>query len=115
MRLEERSLLLTERFADGAIASEDAANDLRTPRALERRRADEPAGHRIHLDPEVRRLAEFRRELGRDDRAQLDDRVVALALHPARTDDEAAAIKREVGSVEEHDLADLRIEHVELE
>ena len=62
--------------------------------------------------PDRRRLVG---QLGGDDRPQLHDRVVALALDAAGADDDAVLVEREVGRVEEEDLADLRLERVEPE
>ena len=73
------------------------------------------SGHPVHLDPEVRRLAQAGRQLVRDDGAQLDHRVVRLALRPPGADHDARLVQREIGGVEEEDLAELRLERVQPE
>ena len=83
-------------------------------RALERRRAHVSAGHRVDLDDEVGRLAQLA-ELGRYDRAKLDDRGVARGPGPPARTTTPAWFSVEVGSVEEEDLADLGLERVESE
>ena len=55
------------------------------------------------------------RQLARLHRAQLDDRVAALSLDPSRPRDDAVGVERELGGVEEEDLADLGLERVERE
>ena len=79
---------------------------------LERSGADVPAGHRVDLDTERRRAAQLDRQVGRDDRPELDDRIVALVLHPPGADHQARPVERQVGRVEEEDLADLGIDRV---
>ena len=60
-----------------------------------------------------RGLAQLGRQLGRDDRAQLDDRVAAAALDPAGPHDDAGLVEGEVRRVEEEHLARLRLDRVE--
>ncbi len=54
-------------------------------------------------------------QLARRHRAQLDDRVASLALDSSGADDDAVGVEIELGRVEEEDLADLRLERIELE
>ena len=84
----------------------------RVQQPLHRAGAHEPAGDRVHLDVEPGRGAGRGRELRRDDRPQLHDRVVALPLNPPRPHDNPASIEREVRRIEEHDLPNLRLERV---
>jgi hypothetical protein len=81
-------------------------------RAFHRSRAGEPARHRVDPDAEVRRAAQVGRQLVQDNRAQLHDRVAALPLDAAGTDDDAALIERQVGRVEEVDLPNLSVERI---
>jgi hypothetical protein len=46
----------------------------------ERSGADVSAGHRVDLDTERRRAAQLARQVGRDDRPELDHGIVALVL-----------------------------------
>ena len=87
----------------------------RVGRALERSGADEPAGKRVHLDAERAGTPQLLGQLARHDRAELDDRVAAPALDASRADDDAVGVEIELGRVEEEDLADLRLERIELE
>ena len=82
-------------------------------RALHRPGAHEPSGHRIHLDAEARRLADLLRQLTRDHGAKLHHRVVALLPDAAGANDQTLLVQREIGRVEEVDLADLGVEWVD--
>src|SRR6187551_2206219 len=46
---------------------------------------------------------------------QLDDRVVWLALDPARTYHDPPLVELEIRGIEEEDLADLRVERIDAE
>src|SRR6185436_3614148 len=48
-------------------------------------------------------------------RPQLDDRVVRLALDPARPYHHAPLVQLEIRRIEEEDLADLRVERIDAE
>ena len=82
-------------------------------RVLHRSRADVGPGHDVDLDPEVRRVPHFRREVGGHDRPQFHDGVVTLFLHPACANDKAATVELQVLSVEEVHLANLGIERID--
>ncbi len=79
------------------------------------RGADERLGAGVDLDDEVLGESQLRRQRVGHHRAQLDDRVVALALDAPRPHDHPCLVQLEVGRVEEEDLADLRLERVERE
>ncbi len=115
MRGEERPLLLREEAAQRTAAGHDGAHVGLRRRPFHRRRADEPTGHRVDLHPEARRPAQLRRQLVWDDRPQLHDGVVALALDPPCANDDAVRAQLQIGRVEEEDLADLRLERVDAE
>ena len=82
---------------------------------LHRTGADEPTRHGVDLDAEVRRLAELRRHVVGNDRPQLDDRIARFALDPPRPHHDALIVERQIGRVEEHDLANLGLEHIHAE
>jgi len=50
------------------------------------------------------------RKVGGNDRAQLDDRVVAFLLHAAGANDDTMLVQRQVRLVEEEHLADLSVQ-----
>jgi hypothetical protein len=102
---------LVKSFRNGLFQNRSPHVRLRD--AFERRRADEPSGHRVDLDPEAGRLAELARQIVGDDGPQLDDRVVALPLDTAGAHDKAAFVERQVWGIEEEHLADLSIERID--
>ena len=59
--------------------------------------------------------AHIRGKLARHDRPQLHDRVVAAPLHATGPDDDSVLVQRQVGRVEEEDLADLCLEGIHAE
>ena len=64
------------------------------------------------------RLGDCRRCDGKvvgNHRAELHDRVAALALDPAGPRDDTDLVERQIGRVEEEHLADLRVERVQLQ
>jgi hypothetical protein len=67
-----------------------------------------PAGHRVDLHDEARRLAQAVGQHVGHDRAQLDHGVVALALDAPRAHDDPLALEVEVRRVEEVHHPDLR-------
>ena len=67
-------------FLSGLPPSDRVSTSVVPSFALQRRRAHEPSGHRVDLDPEFGRLPQLLRECVGHDRAQLHDGVVALAL-----------------------------------
>jgi hypothetical protein len=74
-----------------------------------------PPGIASTSTPKPWRTPELLGELRGDHWAELHDRVVALALDASRPDHEPLRVEREIGGVEEVDLADLRVDRVELE
>ena len=82
-----------------------------TPMA-EAARATFPA---VDLDDEARGTAQVLGQLVGNDRPELDDGVVSLALHPAGADDDPSLVEGEIGGVEEEDLTDLGLERVEVQ
>ena len=112
--VEERSLVLGEHLAQRALARHRLANR-RLRYALERCRAHVAAGEGVDLDDELGQLAQRGRQLGGDDRPQLDHRVVAATLHPPGPGDHAGLVEIEVGGVEEEHLTDLGVERVDTE
>jgi len=115
VRREQLPLLLREELPQRERPACLAGYVGRVRRALEGSGADEPPGKRVHLDTESTGQPQLLGQLARHDRAQLDDRVAALALDASRADDDAVGVEIEFGRVEEEDLADLRFERIELE
>ena len=65
--------------------------------------------------PEVRRPAQLLREIIWNYRSQLHDRVVPPPLHTPGTRNHAGLVQRELRSVEEEHLPDLRIKRIHVE
>ena len=74
-----------------------------------------PPGMASTSMPKPRRLSQLALHLRRLDRPQLDDRVVAPALHAAGTHHEPDVVQRELGGIEEDHLSDLALERVHSE
>ena len=112
VRRVQRPLLLGVELADRPLPQHRIPDIGCLQRALHRSRANEPARHCVDLDAEVRRAAQLGRQLLRDNRAQLHDRIVALSLDTAGTDDDAALVERQLRRVEEVDLPNLSVERI---
>ena len=111
----EGALLLREQLAQRSVAADGGVHARLVVARLERRRADEAARHRVDLDGQPRRRAQLLGQLVGNDRPQLDDGVVGLALTAPCADDEPGLVENQVGRVEEEDLADLALQRVEVE
>ena len=112
---EERALLLREQLLERApprIASRTSAFDAFPFIDAEH---TYPPGIASTSTPTARRATNVLGKLVRNDRSQLHDGVTRPALDPARADRDAALVERELGSVEEEHLPDLRLERIELE
>ena len=107
--------LLGVDLAQGALAEHHLVELAGARAALQPPRAHEAAGDHVDLDAEAVEPPDVGVDLRGIERAQLDHRVADAPLDPARAHDDARPIEREVGRVEEHDLADLGIERVEPE
>jgi hypothetical protein len=77
--------------------------------------ADVAARHRVDLDREAGRLAQFLRKLPRHDRPQLHDAVARLALYPPGAQHHPMAVEGQVRRVEEVDLPDLGFQRIDPE
>ena len=107
---EERPLLLREQLAQRPLAQRRSSRTLAVARrALERCRADEAAGHRVHLDAEARRAsaASGGSSAGTTGRSFTTESS-PFPCDPPGAHDHARSFQRQVGRVEEEHLADLR-------
>ena len=93
----ERPLLLREQLAQRPLAGH-APPGRRVPGVpfIDPEQTN-PPGIASTSTPNAGERAQLGRELGGDDRPQLDDRVVALSLHPPRADDDAGALSARSG------------------
>ena len=112
----EGALFLREQLGHPALPAERLFHLHRVDvLRLHRTGADEATRHGVDLDAEARRLAELRRHVVGNDRPQLDDRVTRFTLYPPRPHHHALIVERQIGRVEEHDLANLGLEHIHAE
>src|SRR5262245_33886703 len=99
----ERLLLLGEELPDRRLTQSNLSYERVVRDPSERRRAHVPSRHRVHLDVEAVRAADLLGKVRGHDGPELDDRVAILPLPPARPDDDAGLVERELGRVEEED------------
>src|SRR5918994_2964348 len=93
----EGPLLLGVQLADGQVAGRDLVHLGAGRGTLDGGRADIAAGHGVDLHHHVLGLADTRRELPGDDRAQLHHRVVAPALDPTGPHDHPVLVEGQLG------------------
>ena len=115
VRLVEGALLLVERLAHRRLGQAHQLGRRPVGDALVGRRADEAAGHGVHLDAESVQAPQLVRDVVGPHRPQLDDRVRAFALDPAGADHHARLVQRQVGRVEERHQPDLALERIDVQ